>query len=169
MVILYLGQDAHRFEQYQKALQDQDLILVGDEDLDHTIQDLFNRSSNHQIKEGTMNPFMIADINVHDPEEVGRFLDTLKSQGIEQPLLALRTEHNEKWTLKALKEEIEKEAAYFEKRKQLTKLIQSFGADQLEADPKVKKSVMTAYMMLQAPELPEDQLDLAIEVLESLQ
>ncbi len=163
MVILYSGNDERLASQYMKGLEEVPVLVIGDEDLAFSAAQLRERKESRELKPANGRAFLFVDEDI-DQKGAEALLASLKEAGVERPLMAVRTEHNETWPLENLAAEISREEKYFMDRETLAHLVASFTQDELK-DPYVARSAMTGFMMLQKPELSEEDLHIALQAL----
>lgn len=171
MVILYLGTEEDRRAQYMKGLEGYPVREIRQEELKKSPRQLAEEDqAPMQAETGTPQEgraFLFADLPDLDEPAVRALLEQLEKAGIEKPLMAVRTEHNMDWPLQQLADEIAREEAYFKDREELAALLGTFSQEEMK-DPYIGRSVMTAYMMLRARELSEQDLALALQALREI-
>lgn len=166
MVILYSGNDTELTNRYLKGLEGLPVLVIGDEDLGFSAAQLRERTVDRNLKPGAGRAFLFVDEDV-DQKKVQHLISLLNEAGVDRPLMAVRTQHNETWPLSALAKEISREERYFLDREELAALVGSFTQEEMK-DPYVARSAMTAFMMLQKPELSEEDLHIALDALRKI-
>lgn len=166
MLILYCGNDMNTTERYLKALRGLPVLTVGDEDLGCSAVQLRERIEDRVPRQGSGRAFLFVDEEM-DRDEVNKLLLSLHGAGIERPLMAVRTAHNENWPFSELAKELAKEDEYFRGREELSDLVRSFTKEEMQ-DPYVSKSAITAFLLLQKPELSEEDLQSALKALRQI-
>lgn len=125
-ILIYLGDYQEKKSKLKKVLDSTQIPyhFLCDNDLNCTIKDLLE--NNHHLSQSTNDhcsiDLMFLD-NISD-EEIALLNDKLKKIDISMPRKAMRTEHNEKWLLKDLLNEIEKEHNYFIVLQKINEILQ---------------------------------------------
>lgn len=156
MVVLYTGNQPQTADLYRNALEGEKLVLVDDQALDMTIEQL--AALDHDLisgQPGSLTPFIFVTGN--DQADAQRILSSMAEKFNPLPDMAMETADNKPWTFKALLEEIEKEKAYFAMREELYDLIRNMSRERVNNDPAYAQTIMEGYMLLKAPQAePED-------------
>lgn len=113
MILLYLGNQEPKKEEYIQVLQSLDLSyrILTDQNTTSTIQSLFVQTDTPQSDLALDHPLMVMkDI---DDEQFQIIMQKLSQAGLEMQRKAMWTKHNQHWTFAQLAEEIEEEHRYF--------------------------------------------------------
>ncbi len=125
-ILIYLGDHQEKQEKLKEVLDTTQIPyqFLYDNDLNCSIKDLLENShhATQSTKEHCTIDLMFLD-NISD-EEIALLNDKFKKIGISMPRKAMRTEHNEKWLLKDLLNEIEKEHNYFINLQKIKEILQ---------------------------------------------
>lgn len=104
-----------------------------------------------------------------DQKEIVELYSALEQASCGEILCSMQTPFNEGWTLEALRNELEREAAYMKKRDELAQLLEQADLARMTADADYRSCMLLAASLLKEDELSENMLDKALEVIRSFQ
>jgi hypothetical protein len=167
MILFYEGNDPETAKKLKVFFEQEKLpvLLLAEEDLSKTMEQLLKKTDSTPASSYSRPAFLFYEnLSRNEIEELEKKLN-LANANI--PYKAVATEHNASWPLAKLMDEVQKEAAYFQKREHLYDLIVAADRDKLESDEHYKTMMLMAYALLEEEQLEEDVLDIAIEAIEN--
>lgn len=170
MVLMYPGNreaDKQYYIDQLKKLGMEEILLVGDEAMDHTLEELRDMSQDSITDfHGEQEPFLF--FVQEDPRKVALLQKALHEDGRDIDRMAMQTENNMPWTFRKLYDDVSAEAHWFETREKLADLIRQADVQRLQSEPKYQQAVYSCYTLLQSDqEIPQRLLDMAVEMLEA--
>lgn len=97
--------------------------------------------------------------------EISSLFSRLEEEGLNDLLMAVQTSSNMEWTCQQLRSELEREAAYFQKREELAGYLERADRVRLMQDEDYRNCLMLAASLLREDDLSERMLDKALEVM----
>lgn len=169
MILIYPGAfDADRLETMLSCLKDYEIRLLNDEDLKTPMGNLLaaDRSDGDAGSDCRRKaPFLyLSGLN---RAQISKLQSDLESAGLPVRSMAVETPDNRAFTLEELMDEVEREAAYFEKRDELADLLMHADRARMQSDRDYFQCCMMAASLLQEEELSETMLDTALQILHS--
>lgn len=164
MIICYAPQSA-KTDALLEELSGYSLLRAGKSHLSMTMDAIAAQNKPDFADPGSSSFLYWIDEN---PEAIFALQRKMKEKGMEECLMAVRTENNRSWKLADLLDEVSTEAAYFHKRDRIHDLLASFSMDVLMANPSLFNSARMAYALLKDDNAPADLLDTVIDYLEAV-
>lgn len=172
MILMYPGDlelNTEKAKAYQDLFKDDDFYWLSDEDFGRPIREVAaEKAAGQNLRDpekGQHAPLIY--IKDRERKEIEDLPDQLKAAGLYGPFMAVSTPLNSGWNLETLLAELDREEAYFSKRRKLEELIAQADRERMKTEPKYAEAVGTCWNMLQQPEFPEKLLDMAIAMLEA--
>jgi hypothetical protein len=170
--ILLYGVPEPQADRYQNIAANEDIAMytIGDEELDQTIEKLFETQDDLNNKaDAFASPYMLMQ-EIEVPELL-KLVRLFKQNDLEfEGIKVMKTPTNSSWTLRALLEEAQRENEVARKTVVLRELIKSCnGLDLSKMEAKeqhaFKETLMNAYLLLQSGQYTGEALDEAIGAL----
>lgn len=167
MILYYIGRQAEFKEKVKEifASMDQSIRFVEDDELNQDIEELLKTENGHEC-EGERDAFLfLDDLSQEDIQKMNQMFEEKK---IDIPRKACRTEHNIKWRMLDLMEEVNREYAYFQLRDELYDLVIHPDEKRLEKDSDYMTTMSMAYSLLQNENTEAELLELAIQTIKNM-
>lgn len=172
MILVYLGQTAP-LEKLKDVLKEHSLYCLSDQEAKETLDDLIQQAKkapkqdvtvlNEALKSQHDQTILYGvDMSVED-------ISALQSQVHPDAIVCLETDNNHHMTLQELYEEASQEALYFQKREELTSLLENVNPKALQMNRDYFQCYALACSLLKQDELSLSLLDTAIQVMRSFQ
>lgn len=167
MILVYPGQNAS-LEKLKTILKDQDVYYLTDDQFDQTLEQLIQKA-----KENQQYPPLEALKSQHDQTLLyGIDIsadELLVLQSEAKAIACLETPNNHKMRLADLYQEAAQEDLYFQKREELTNLLEKVDPKALQANRDYFQCYALACALLRQDELSFSMLETALNVMRSFE
>lgn len=168
MILVYEGNlKPEQKAELEQILAPFELRKLGDVHLEQTMQELsgsdFKDVENPEC--GDRPPFLYF-VN-EDLKDISRIQSQLEEKHVPLFGMAVETENNKSFTLKAQMEEVAQEAEYFAKINELADLLSQADPEKMRTDQDYGSCHLLAARLLHEEEISENMLDTALAVIRS--
>ena len=172
MILVYPGQQAP-LEKLKDVLKEYPLYYLGDQEANETLGHLIQQAKRAPKQDVT---FLNEALKSQHDQTILYGVDmsveeisALQSQVHPDAIVCLETDNNHHMTLQELYEEAAQEAIYFQKREELTSLLENVQLQALQANRDYFQCYALACSLLKQDELSLSLLDTAIQIMRSFQ
>ena len=172
MILVYPGQEAP-LEKLKDVLKGQTIYCLSEQEVNETLGTLIQEAKGAPKQDVTF--LDQASKSGHDQtllygvDMSAQDISALQSQVHPDAIVCLETKNNHQMTLQELYEEATQEALYFQKREELTSLLEEVDFQALQVNRDYFQCYALACSLLKQDELSLSLLDTAIQVMRSFQ
>lgn len=166
MILIYPGEQKKNSSALLRVFEGAECAWLADYQKGWTMERILNDPCTRRAQSGGQGmPFVyFADEPV---EKISAWQKRLEEEGLDVRAMAVATDENRGWTLRALMDEVAREAAYFQKRDALAEKLSRADRARFAGDEDYRRCFLLAADLLRQEELSERMLDTAIAVIES--
>ncbi len=168
MILVYEGNlNAEHKRELEEVLKSFSCRQLNDDHLDQTMETL--SGPDYTEGNGSINPDRPAFLYFVDEDlkDVSRIQNELEARQVPLACMAIETDNNKTFTLRAQMDEVAQEALYFEKINELTDLLQQADPMKMATDKDYANCHLLAARLLREEEISENMLETALSVIRS--